>query len=315
MPPRDVISRFLRGLGRGSAEGRGAQRDEPAAQWDALRAELNAMATLIAAQAQQARDEAVKHRVALQWRIIDQLIGMAPAPTMLACEICGFQDEPRAFRQLDSKCMFGGGRLVRHQCPACDTIFGPQKMLNLTADQLSEEYELHYRVFPEGDSTQAEIRAFEALQPVKGGRYLNYGAGAWSRSVGELRSRGWDVMAYEPHQSAAAGENVISDETQLDAMRFDGIFSNNVLEHFRFPVQALRKMTSLLSTNGRMSHATPCFAYLYEYTRFHLHFFPGRSLDALARSAGLQVDQFTVDGEFMNAVLRPLAHRTIERSA
>jgi len=62
-------------------------------------------------------------------------------------------------------------------------------------------------------------------------------------------------------------------------------------------------MAEYLKPEGRMAHATPCFEYLYEYTRFHLFFFPGRSRFHLARNAGLKIDEFTQDGEFMNLIL------------
>jgi len=57
-----------------------------------------------------------------------------------------------------------------------------------------------------------------------------------------------------------------------------------------------------------MAHATPCFEYLFEYTRFHLFFFPGRSREVLAQRAGLKIESFEVYGMFLNAVysrLRP----------
>jgi SAM-dependent methyltransferase len=247
--------------------------------------------------------ELLKNQIRVQWRILDQVHAMSPSPATLKCDICGFVGPTASLRELTSHCMFGGGRLLRHQCPSCDTIFGPRKMMDLTPEELSQEYEMHYRVYPEGDSTDSELRAFHALQPVREGRYLNYGAGAWSRSVEQLRREGWDVLAYEPHEAAARGEHVITSEAHLATIAFDGIFSNNVLEHFRDPVAALRRMTSLLKPGARMSHATPCFDYLYEFTRFHLFFFPGRSLEALAKAADLKVEQFTVDGHYMNAVL------------
>ena len=55
-----------------------------------------------------------------------------------------------------------------------------------------------------------------------------------------------------------------------------------------------------------MAHATPCFEYLYEFTRFHLFFFLGRSRELLAKSAGLDLSEFSCDGEFMCAVMRPI---------
>lgn len=254
-------------------------------------------------QARRDHEELLKNQVRMQWRMVDEIRAAAPPPGRLACEICGFAAAASAFGTLQSQCMFGGGRLLRHQCPACDTIFGPAKMLELTPQELSQEYEIHYRLYPEGDSTESEIRAFHALQPERHGLYLNYGSGAWSRSVQELRAQGWDVLAYEPHEAAARGEHVITTEAHLDSLQFHGIFSNNVLEHFRHPVDALRKMKARLRPGARMSHATPCYQYLYEYTRFHLFFFPGRSLQALAAAADLRVDAFTAEGDYMNAVL------------
>jgi len=185
-------------------------------------------------------------------------------------------------------------------------IFGADKMFALTAQELSQEYDWHYKVYSEGDSTEQEIRAFHALQPKKEGKYLNYGAGAWSKTLQMLRADGWDVYAYEPTGSAATGEaHVITDRAQLAAMRFDGLFSNNVLEHLRHPVDELVFMRSLLAPGALMSHATPCFDYLYEYTRFHLFFFLGRSRELLAQKAGLVGCDYVVDGHFMNVVWKP----------
>ena len=68
-------------------------------------------------------------------------------------------------------------------------------------------------------------------------------------------------------------------------------------------------MRSLLRPGGRMSHATPCFEYRYQYTRFHLHFFAGRSRALLAQKAGLIFEEFLVDGDFMNGVLSGIQSR------
>jgi SAM-dependent methyltransferase len=280
------------------------------AQAQARIEQLTALAQASAQQAQQLGSELLKNQIRVQWRIVDEIYRAQPSRPVLTCEICGHEGSAARFKEMHSHCMFGGGRLHRHQCPQCDTIFGPAKMLALSPEELSQEYEMHYRLYPEGDSTAAEIRAFHALQPTREGRYLNYGSGGWSRSVSQLRTEGWNVLAFEPHQAAAQGEHEITSQTQLDTMRFDGIFSNNVLEHFRHPVEALDRMAQLLEPGGRMSHATPCFKYLYEFTRFHLFFFPGRSLEALAKAAGLRVNEYTEDGDFMNAVLsRPSSNQ------
>ncbi|MBE2262178.1 MAG: FkbM family methyltransferase [Burkholderiaceae bacterium] len=246
------------------------------------------------------------HQISAYWRRIDHdALGNA-APVQLSCPLCGHNASGAEFAALHAQCRFGGGRLQRHQCPACDVIFGPSKMLDLNASELSQEYDWHYRLFAEGDSTAQELRAFHSLEPRREGVYLNYGAGAWSASVKILREQGWNVLAYEPTGSAQNAPALITQRDQLASMRFDGIYSNNVLEHFRHPVDELRFLSGLLLPDGKMSHATPCYEYLYEYTRFHLFFYLGRSRQLLAERAGLTLCSYERDGEFMNAVFQPI---------
>ena len=247
------------------------------------------------------------HQITSHWRLVDLIASQQPPAPTLCCALCGHSAPAHQFTPYVTQCQFGGGRLLRHQCPACDVIFGAQKMLALNAQELSAEYDVHYRLFTEGDSTDQEIRAFYALDPQPGGRYLNYGAGAWSRSVELLRAQGWSITAYEPTASAQQQPGLITQPEALAALRFDGIYSNNVLEHLREPVDTLRQLASLLNPGGRMSHATPCYEYLYEYTRFHLFFFLGRSRNYLAHHAGLDICHSTVDGHYMNTVYQPRA--------
>ncbi len=247
------------------------------------------------------------HQITSHWRLVDLIASQQPPTPTLCCALCGHSAPADQFTPYSTQCQFGGGRLLRHQCPACDVIFGAQKMLALNAAELSAEYDVHYRIFTEGDSTDQEIRAFYALDPQPGGRYLNYGAGAWSRSVELLRAQGWDITAYEPTASAQQQPGLITQPEALAALRFDGIYSNNVLEHLRQPVDTLRQLASVLNPGGRMSHATPCYEYLYEYTRFHLFFFLGRSRNYLAQHAGLDICHSTVDGHYMNTVYQPCA--------
>ncbi len=247
------------------------------------------------------------NQITSHWRLVDLIASQRPPALTLCCALCGHSASVHQFKPYSTQCQFGGGRLLRHQCPACDVIFGPYKMLTLNTQELSAEYDVHYRLFTEGDSTDQEVRAFFALDPQPGGRYLNYGAGAWSRSVELLRAQGWDITAYEPTASAQQQPGLITQPEALAALRFDGIYSNNVLEHLRDPVDTLRQLVRVLNPGSRMSHATPCYEYLYEYTRFHLFFFLGRSRNYLAQHAGLDICHSTVDGHYMNTVYQPRA--------
>ncbi|MGZ5799660.1 MAG: class I SAM-dependent methyltransferase [Burkholderiaceae bacterium] len=246
----------------------------------------------------------LRHQISVKWEMVDLFERHRIPSADLSCPLCDYRGEVAGFGRFVTGCIFEGGTLIRHQCPECDLIFGAEKMLNLPEAELSRDYEWHYQIFSEGDSTAQEVRAFHALHPEKDRVYLNWGTGAWSKSMDVLRQEGWNVYGYEPHSSATASSPyIISNMEQLSTMRFDGIFSNNVLEHLRYPVRELSIMRDLLKSGGKMSHATPCFEYLYEFTRFHLFFYLGRSRAILAAKAELSIDDFVVDGEFMNIIL------------
>jgi len=246
----------------------------------------------------------LRHQISVKWDMVDLFERQRIPDSVLVCPLCEYRGEVAGFGRFVTGCIFEGGTLVRHQCPECDLIFGAEKMLGLSEAELSRDYEWHYRIFSEGDSTAQEIRAFQALEPEKDRVYLNWGTGAWSKTIDLLRQDGWNVYGYEPHSSATVSSPyVISSMEQLSTMRFDGIFSNNVLEHLRYPVRELSVMRDLLKSGGKMSHATPCFEYLYEFTRFHLYFYLGRSRTLLAAKAELSIADFVVDGDFMNIIL------------
>lgn len=254
----------------------------------------------------QLKVELLQHQISSYWSIVDHIDKKyIDTHVIRECPLCNYQDDDESFKKFNSHCIFGGGILHRHQCPKCDLVFGPDKVMNLSDAELTQDYEWHYKVYSEGDSTEQELKAFYALNPIKEGIYLNFGAGAWSHSIKILRTEGWNVYGYEPHSSVQqSSEYIITNEARLRDIKFDGIFSNNVLEHFKRPEEELRMMGTLLNNGALMSHATPCFEYLYEYTRFHLFFFLGRSRKVLADKAGLAIVDFIVEDEYMNIILK-----------
>ena len=248
--------------------------------------------------------ELLRHQISVKWDLIHRIEALKDAPATITCALCQHAGPAPSFKLFESQCIFEGGAIVRHQCPECDVIFGSAPMLALSADELSQEYEWHYRVFTEGDSTEQELRAFHALNPDRDKKYVNWGSGAWSNTIEVLRAQGWQVYGFEPHGSAVGGSDaILTSMEQLVQLEPQGIFSNNVLEHLRHPVAELKAMANLLPSDGLMSHATPCFEYRFEFTRFHLFFFLGRSRTLLASEAGLQIQDYQVEGDFMNLVL------------
>jgi len=246
----------------------------------------------------------LRYQIGARWDRIHRLHALKAAPLELSCALCGHTAQRAYFAEHVTACIFEGGTITRHQCPDCEVIFGSDLMLELSPEALAHEYEWHYQIFSEGDSTEQEIRAFKALNPERGKAYVNWGSGAWSSSTESLRADGWEVYGYEPHGSAhGGGKYVLTTPSELERINPAGIFSNNVLEHFRHPVAALREMAALLPVGGRMSHATPCFEYRFEFTRFHLFFFLGKSREWIAEQANLSVVDYQADGDFMNLVL------------
>ena len=210
------------------------------------------------------------------------------------CPVCGHVLNTGSAVQHETTCIFLGGKLIRHECDNCGAIVGPLKVLMLTQEELDLDYQQHYSIYSEGDTTEQEKMAFFQLQPEKGKTYLNFGCGAWSRSLQELRDDGWDIYGYEPYSNTSEVPYLITSRDILSTMRFDGIISNNVLEHLRNPLEDLLFMKKILrDSESIMVHSTPCYEYLYEFTRFHVVFFTGNSIHVLAKAAGLEAyDRF-----------------------
>ncbi len=228
--------------------------------------------------------ELIRRKTTERWRRWNRTY---KAPSRVHCPICLYSgDVFKAHRAEDA---FGGGCLLRFECSECGGIFGTEKMISLSKRQLAREYRELYWTYDEGDTTETELQTFHKLNPTKSGIYLNYGCGKWSKAIQILREEGFNILGYDPTAGRAKATFVISSETQLRNMKFDGLMSHNLLEHLQDPVTTLQFMKSLLNDGGLMVHATPCYRYEYEYSRFHLFFFTGNSVNVMAYRAGLIV--------------------------
>lgn len=227
----------------------------------------------------------------VKWKEIDHARRLTEKEDdILTCDICGYSARRADYETKETECIFNGGHLTRYVCPQCDVIFGPSKFRDLGQDGINEDYWVHYLGFQEGDSTEKEIRAFKMLNPNKNSLYLNYGCGSWSKSIELLREEGYQVYGYEPYAADIDNPYIISGKENIQSMKFDGIFSNDLLEHLINPVEDLEFMKSLLlRPESKMAHSTGCFAYKHEITRFHTHFFVGRSADILAEKSGFRI--------------------------
>jgi hypothetical protein len=239
------------------------------------------------------RNEAIRDSLSTlieqRWAIIDSFDDLRFGNHLFSCGLCGQLVSTLTAKQYVSQCIFKGGRLKRFECPNCGCITGPLKMLELSQEALDLDYAQHYSVFSEGDTTEDETFTFFQLQPVKGKSYLNFGCGRWSKSIDRIRSEGYDLIGYEPYSKSDVQQNVLTKKEDLSKMRFDGIFTNNLIEHLKDPIRTLSFLRSLLKDEESvMVHSTPCYEYLFEYTRFHFFFFTGNSVEFICRQVGLE---------------------------
>lgn len=245
------------------------------------------------------------HQTGAFWHALDQIYDTALQDRALSCIICGHSAGRSDFAIRLSRCVFGGGKLERYECPNCECIFGSQKFLDLGEDLLGLEYRLLYSRYREGDTTANEIRTFRSLDPQEGSAYVNWGSGAWNRTVANMRSEGWNLWGYEPSAPMEA-PFVAKAKTQLPA-NIAGLMSNNVIEHFLDPVTQFREFHDLLLPAGRMAHSSACFEYRYEFSRFHTVFLLGKSPEILAERTGFKVIDRVREGEYINYVFEKCA--------
>ena len=235
--------------------------------------------------------EIIRAQTLNRWKAVDAMDRLLfPDDFKVTCGICGHSAEKQTYRTMVTYCMFGGGRIERFVCPRCGCIFGPLKMLVLDPKELEEEYRLCFTAYTWALSAH-EIMTAESVVTDRDKTYLNYGSGGdlESGSAAVMRKRGYRVYAYEPYaQLDGAPDWVIRSKERLRDMKFDAIYSNDLLEHLADPAAELGFMKSLLKDeNSFLEHSTSCFEYRQEYSRFHLFFFTGISLEYLCRKCGL----------------------------
>jgi SAM-dependent methyltransferase len=276
---------------------------EAAAREASARAEADALRTrLDKLEAQVALTE--RYFTEAFWSALDAAYEHILAHRPLSCIVCGHTAGRKGFEVREDRCYFGGGRLERYVCPDCDCVFGPQKYLDLDEAFVGRDYQVLYSRYAEGDSTENELRAFRALKAEPGGRYLDWGAGGgWNRTLQTLAAEGWNIIAHEPNAGEGGAESGVQvwDRVSGD---FDGIFSNNVIEHFRNPIAQFRRFHELLKPGTKMAHASPCYDYCFAFTRFHSVFLLGRSPHVLAKRTGFTVVDSERDGEYINYVFQ-----------
>ena len=324
--PSTIFNKLLRRIGLQVIRTRNLDElvlaaQEHAASTQATRGENPSSAVDIAAlesrvstledRTEQSSQNVIRYAMKAHWRTVDLIEQATGSDKPDACPLCGHRAPREDFKEVASNCIFLGGRLLRHECPSCNVIFGPQKMLSVDEEMLDLDYRNLYRIYSEGSSTDSMIRTFHLLKPTGSGVYLDFGCGGeWSEAIERLRGEGWNVFGFEPSASHSS-EHVFSKWEELADKRFDGIFSHNVLEHLFDPAAITRRLSDLLTGDGSIVHATPCFDYRYDFTHYHVYFFTGRSAEVLAEKAGMYIADWVRDGEFIACTLKKRSRQMV----
>ncbi len=221
---------------------------------------------------------------------------------MYICKNCGNEINLNACKIFTSKCFISQQSLVRYQCPICDVIFGPLNMITATTDQIKDAYLFAEKVFKDADSTDWECATFHSLNPSKDKLYLNFGCGKNSRTVQDLRLAGWNIIGYEPYVTTNKYFTLDKKEDLLK-YKFDGIISNDLIEHLQNPIEDFLFMKSLLKDKSSlMAHSTGCYRYTIEWTKYHLHFFVGKAINLLCKKTGFYVQKIDDQGSWLNYI-------------
>lgn len=233
-----------------------------------------------------------------KWKLKDDLNSKSEdEEEEVTCIVCNHKVMKKDAEKKISTCMFAGGVLERYVCPNCGCIFGPTKFSSQSKEEYDDDYIIHYLGFKEADSTEGEKETFFLLNPTKEGIYLNYGCGKWAQTIDELRAEGYNVYGFDLYATDISNPYIINDLNVIKKMRFDGIFSHDLLEHLMNPVKELLFMKSLMkSPESKMAHSTACYEYKYEFTRFHTCFYTGNSVQLLCQKANLKIENYVDDG-------------------
>jgi hypothetical protein len=212
---------------------------------------------------------------------------------ILKCRICEHDNNNEVVEIFKSRCIFlDKEELVRFKCNKCGVIYGTEKILNMSEEDLFSLYDKLYKTYSEGLSNNVQMYnlslAYKHLQDYEQ-VVLNWGSGKFPISNQFNKKHNSNAIDYD---IIKFNEYMITDLNLIKEESLGAIVSNNVLEHFQYPVEMFKKMNKMLKLNGFMVHSCPCIGesgYCYEYTRFHTFFYTGNSIEILAEKSGFEI--------------------------
>ena len=210
-----------------------------------------------------------------------------PTPEFLLCPICKNNELYNNYKKILAKdkicdCF---GTIVRHQCPNCDLIFGDLRFLNLSNEEINDDYCDVYSYFTEGPTHIHILRCIQSIDIFKNKnfKYLDYACGV-GKMIPILKNMNYDCVGYDKY--------VVSDGVlnNIDGMKFDVIYSNNFIEHLINPIEDIEFMLKYLNDGGYLIFFSDCIdEYKIEFTHYHTFYYIGKSFKLLCDKLNLEI--------------------------
>ncbi len=208
-----------------------------------------------------------------------------PDTEYLSCAICDYYDVNHKFKKYIANDIFNAGVIIRHQCPNCSLIFGDLRFLNLSDEEISNDYCDTYSYFKEGDCMAQKINALNSISIFKdtSRTILDYACGT-GKEVASLLKLGYNIYGYDKY---VVHQGVLNN---IDNMKFDIIYNINFIEHVINPIQDISKILQYLNKGGYLIFISDAIdEYMVEFTHFHTFYYLGKSLYILFNKLNLKI--------------------------
>lgn len=158
------------------------------------------------------------------------------------------------------------------------------RFLNLSQDEIKDDYEDLYSYYKEGNTNKYILHVLKSLEICqdKTKTYCDYACGEWNTVVPTLKSQGYNIIGYDKF----VGNQFKFTLNNIDGMKFDILFNNNFIEHVIDPIKDIEEMISKINIGGYLILITGCFEYRIEFTHYHTFFFSDKSLEIIGKKLG-----------------------------
>jgi hypothetical protein len=216
-----------------------------------------------------------KNRLIKRWNNIN--ISYTPLTT-ICCYVCNNNIDLITCKIYEDNDIFEAGKLVRHQCPNCDVIFGDLRFLKMSVDEISNDYKDLYSYYEEGDTSIYILEVLNIINLGKDKIYLDYACGNKNNTLNLLNSNDYNTYGYDNYVTMNHPKFLSSLDNNI---KYDVVYSSNYIEHVINPTEDLNKLIKLLKNNGKLVLISSCWEYCYSCTHYHTFFFIGKSVKYL----------------------------------